>query len=221
MTVTVLIVDDHPVVRSGLRAVLESAGSASQNGHAEGTGSAGAVSVIGEAATGEAAISLAEQLRPDVVLCDLRLGDGIDGIQTTAQLRALDPAPAVIILTTFDRDAEILGAIEAGAAGYLLKDVAPEVIVEGIVRAASGDMYLTPEIASRVIKGMRDPLPKLTDREIEVLRHLATGAANKEIARALFVTEATVKSHVAHIFTKLGVDSRSRAIHTARETGLI
>ena len=179
------------------------------------------VAVVGEAATGEAAIALAEHLRPDVVLCDLRLGSGIDGIQTTAALRALDPAPAVLILTTFDRDAEILGAIEAGAAGYLLKDVAPETIVEGIERAAAGDMFLTPDIASRVLKGMRDPLPKLTEREVEVLRLLATGAANREVARALFVTEATVKSHVAHIFTKLDVDSRSRAIHRAGEMGLI
>ena len=206
MTITVLLVDDHPVVRSGLRAVLD-------------TGET--VRIVGEAATGEEAIALAGHLHPDVVLCDLRLGDGIDGIQTTAALRALDPAPAVLILTTFDRDAEILGAIEAGAAGYLLKDVAPEAIIDGIRRAAAGDMVLAPELASRVLKGMRSPLPKLTDREIEVLRLLATGAANQEIARALFVTEATVKSHLAHIFTKLGVDSRSRAIHLARETGLI
>jgi len=206
VSVTVLIVDDHPVVRSGLRAVLDA--------------DAG-VQVIGEAATGEEAVTLATHLRPDVVLCDLRLGAGIDGIQTTAALRALEPAPAVLILTTFDRDAEVLGAIEAGAAGYLLKDVAPSAILAGIQRAARGDTVLTPELASRVLKGLRDPLPKLTEREIEVLRHLAEGAANKEIARALYVTEATVKSHLAHIFTKLGVDSRSRAIHQARERGLI
>ncbi|GAA5145350.1 response regulator transcription factor [Microbacterium pseudoresistens] len=202
---TVLLVDDHPVVRSGLRAVLES----------------DAVQVVGEAATGEEAITLAGHLHPDVVLCDLRLGDGIDGIQTTAALRALDPAPAVLILTTFDRDAEILGAIEAGAAGYLLKDVAPEVIAEGIQRAAAGDLFLAPDLATRVLRGMRNPPPRLTDREIEVMRLLANGSSNKEIARALFVTEATVKSHLAHIFTKLDVDSRSRAIHVARETGLL
>lgn len=205
MTTTVLLVDDHPVVRSGLRAVLDT----------------GPVRVVGEAATGEEAITLAAHLRPDVVLCDLRLGAGIDGIQTTAALRALDPAPAVLILTTFDRDAEILGAIEAGAAGYLLKDVAPDVIIEGIQRAAGGDLFLAPELATRVLKGMRSPLSKLTDREVEVLQLLATGGANKEIARTLFVTEATVKTHISHIFTKLGVDSRSRAIHIAQETGLI
>lgn len=205
MTTTVLLVDDHPVVRSGLRAVLESDD----------------VHVVGEAATGEEAITLAGLLRPDVVLCDLRLGAGIDGIQTTVALRALSEPPAVLILTTFDRDAEILGAIEAGAAGYLLKDVDPSVIAQGIQRAAAGDMVLSPDLASRVLNGMRNPLPKLTEREVEVLSLLATGAANREIARSLFVTEATVKSHIAHIFTKLGVDSRARAIHVAQETGLI
>ncbi|MEI7059070.1 response regulator transcription factor [Nocardioides sp. CCNWLW239] len=203
---TVLLVDDHPVVRSGLRAVIDAGD---------------AVRVVGEAATGEEAIALAAELSPDVVLCDLRLGSGIDGIRTTSALRALDPAPAVLILTTFDRDAEVLGAIEAGAAGYLLKDVDPEVIVEGIRRAAAGETVLAPDLAARVLKGMRSLRPRLTDRETEVLRHLARGATNREIARTLFVTEATVKSHLAHIFTKLDVDSRSRAIHVAQETGLI
>ncbi|WP_110589264.1 response regulator [Microbacterium suaedae] len=202
---TVLLVDDHPVVRSGLRAVLE----------------VDTVHVVGEAATGEEAVVLADHLHPDVVLCDLRLGAGIDGIQTTAALRALDPAPAVLVLTTFDRDAEILGAIEAGASGYLLKDVAPDVIVDGILRAAKGETFLAPDLATRVLNGLRNPLPRLTSREVEVLRHMATGAANKDIARALFVTEATVKSHIAHIFTKFDVDSRSRAVHLAQETGLI
>ena len=177
---TVLLVDDHPVVRSGLRAVLDAAET---------------LQIVGEAATGEEALALAAHLRPDVVLCDLR--------------------------PTFERDAEILGAIEAGAAGYLLKEVDPDVIIDGIQRAAAGDTVLAPDLASRVLKGMRSPLPRLTDREIDVLRLLATGSANKEIARALFVTEATVKSHLVHIFTKLGVDSRSRAIHVAQETGLI
>lgn len=206
MTTTVLLVDDHPVVRSGLRAVLDTGG---------------AIKIVGEAATGEEAITLTSHLKPDVVLCDLRLGDGIDGIQTTAALRALDPAPAVLILTTFDRDSEILGAIEAGAAGYLLKDVAPEVIIEGLQRAAAGEVFLSPDLASRVMKGMSKPTPKLTDRELEVLRLLVQGVTNQEIARALFVTEATVKTHLTHIFTKLDVDSRSRAILLAKETGLV
>lgn len=205
MSVTVLLVDDHPVVRSGLRAVLAASG----------------LEIVGEAGTGEEAIALAGHLRPDVVLCDLRLGEGLDGIATTARIRALTPPPAVLMLTTFDRDAEILGAIEAGAAGYLLKDVAPEVIVEAIERVAAGGMYLPPELAARVLQGMRQPLPKLTERELEVLRQVATGAANKEVAKALFVSEATVKSHLVHIFTKLAVDSRARAIRVAQETGLL
>ena len=211
MSITVLLVDDHPVVRSGLRTVLDDAE----------LGDGQTLRVVGEAATGEEALTLSSHLEPDVVLCDLRLGAGIDGIQTTAALRALPHPPAVLILTTFDRDAEILGAIEAGAAGYLLKDVAPEAIADGIRRAAAGDVVLGPELATRVLRGMRNPLPRLTSREVEVLRQLATGASNKEIARALFVTEATVKSHIAHILTKLDVDSRSRAIHVAQETGLI
>lgn len=206
MPVSVLLVDDHPVVRAGLRAVLETAAD---------------VTVIGEAATGEEAVTLSARLRPDVVLCDLRLGAGIDGVATTAALRAENPAPAVLILTTFDRDAQLLGAIEAGAAGYLLKDVPPEQIIEAIRAASRGELVLAPELATRVVGGIRNRVPRLTDREIDVLRHLATGISNKEIARALVVTEATVKSHLVHIFTKLGVDSRARAIHVARETGLI
>lgn len=206
MTVTVLLVDDHPVVRTGLRAVVDA-----------GTD----VRVVGEAATGEEAVALTGHLHPDVVLCDLRLGDGMDGIATTRALRAMTPAPAVLILTTFDRDAEILAAIEAGAAGYLLKDVPPDAIIDAIGTAARGGTYLPAALASRVVSGIRTPRPKLTAREVDVLRLLATGASNKEIARTLFVAEATVKSHLVHIFTKLGVDSRSRAIHVARETGLL
>lgn len=206
MTIEILLVDDHPVVRSGLRAVLEASTD---------------LRVVGEAASGEEAVALAEHLRPDVVLCDLRLGDGMDGIAATAALRELEPAPAVLILTTFDRDAEILGAIEAGAAGYLLKDVAPAAIVDGIRRAATGDTVLEPALAARVIQGIRNPPPRLTDRERDVLRLLATGASNREMSKALFVTEATVKSHLVHIFTKLEVDSRSRAVHVARERGLL
>lgn len=206
MTINVLLVDDHPVVRSGLRAVPDS-----QDG----------VQVVGEAAPGEETLALTVHLRPDVVLCDLRLGEGIDGIETTARLRRLEPAPAVLILTTYDRDAEILGAIEAGAAGYLLKDVNPGVILDGIKRAAAGETVLAPELQSRVLKGMREPLPRLTERETEVLRLLSTGSTNREIARTLFVAEATVKSHIAHICTKLGVDSRSKAVHAAQQAGLI
>jgi DNA-binding NarL/FixJ family response regulator len=206
MTLSVLIVDDHPIVRTGLRALLDDRDD---------------VRIVGEAASGEEAVVLAAHLQPDVVLCDLRLGAGMDGVQTTAALRSLDPAPAVVILTTFDRDAEILAAIEAGAAGYLLKDVAPATIVVALRQAAAGQMVLTPELTQRVVEGMRRPRVELTDREMDVLRHLDTGASNREIAAALFVTEGTVKTHLVHIFAKLDADSRSRALAVARETGLL
>ena len=145
----------------------------------------------------------------------------MDGVSTTAALRRLIPAPAVLILTTFDRDADILRAIEAGAAGYLLKDVAPDTIFEAIRTAERGEMVLAPELATRIMPGMRNPAPRLTERELEVLHQLALGASNKEIAKTLFVSEATVKSHLVHIFTKLGVESRARAIHVAGESGLL
>ena len=202
----VLLVDDHPIVRAGLRSLFVGVPD---------------VEIVGEAATGEEAVVLTQHLHPDVVLCDLRLGEGMDGIATTAALRALDPAPAVIILTTFDRDAEVLGAIEAGAAGYLLKDVSPATILTAIRRAADGETVLSAELSARVVQVMRSPRIKLTDRELEVLRLLDTGASNREIAKSLFVTEATVKTHLVHIFEKLDVDSRSRAIASARDTGLL
>ena len=204
--VRVLLVDDHPIVRAGVRSLLDRRDD---------------VEVVGEAASGEEAVVLARHLRPDVVLCDLRLGEGMDGVQTTAELRAQHPSPAVIILTTFDRDAEILGAIEAGAAGYLLKDVDPDTIVQAIRRAAAGELVLTPELTARVVQVMRAPRVRLTGRELDVLRLLETGSSNREMAKTLFVTEATVKTHLVHIFEKLGADSRARAIAIAHDTGLL
>ncbi len=201
-----IVVDDHPIVRAGMRSLFPLDGP---------------VEVVGEAATGEEALTLARHVRPDVVLCDLRLGDGIDGVETTRRLRALDPAPAVVILTTFDRDVEILRAVEAGAAGYLLKDARSEEITSAIRRAAAGEIVLSPELTARMVQVMRAPRVRLTDREIEVLGLLETGASNREIAKTLFVTEATVKTHLVHLFDKLGVDSRSRAVAVAREGGLL
>ncbi|MDR7114011.1 DNA-binding NarL/FixJ family response regulator [Microbacterium trichothecenolyticum] len=202
----VLIADDHPIVRAGVRALFA--------GHPD-------IDVVGEAASGEEAVTLARHLAPDVVLCDLRMGEGMDGVAATAEMRALIPAPAVIILTTFDRDAEILGAIEAGASGYLLKDAPPDAIARAVREAAAGRLALTPELSERVVQVLRAPRVRLTDREKEVLRLLDTGASNPQIAKALFVTEATVKTHLVHIFAKLGVDSRSRAVAVARERGLL
>lgn len=201
-----ILVDDHPIVRAGMRSLFPEGGS---------------VEVVGEAATGEEAIALARHLQPDVVLCDLRLGEGIDGVETTRRLRAIDPAPVVVILTTFDRDAEILQAVEAGAAGYLLKDAPAEEITSAIRRAAAGELVLSPELTARMVHVMRAPRVRLTDREVDVLRLLDTGASNREIAKSLFVTEATVKTHLVHLFDKLGVDSRARAVAVARERGLL
>ncbi|WP_336627048.1 MULTISPECIES: response regulator transcription factor [unclassified Microbacterium] len=202
----VMLVDDHPIVRAGMRSLFPAGGD---------------VDVVGEASTGEEAIALARHLHPDVVLCDLRLGAGIDGVETTRQLRGLNAPPAVVILTTFDRDAEILGAVEAGAAGYLLKDTPAEQITAAIRDAAAGRVVLSPELTARMVQVMRTPRVKLTDRELEVLRLLESGASNRDIAKTLFVTEATVKTHLVHVFDKLGVDSRSRAVATARETGIL
>lgn len=202
----VLIADDHPIVRAGVRSLFA--------GQSD-------IEVVGEAATGEEAVALTRHQRPQVVLCDLRMGEGMDGVATTAALRALDPAPAVVILTTFDRDAEILGAIEAGAAGYVLKDAPPETIVRAVRDAAAGRLALTPELSARVVEVLRAPRVRLTDRELDVLRLLATGASNPQIAKSLFVTEATVKTHLVHIFGKLGVDTRSRAVAVAQERGIL
>lgn len=210
MTISVVIIDDHPVVRTGLRAALlaTNPSSASQE-----------IQVVGEAATGEEALTLVAALAPDVVLCDLRLGAGMDGIEITRRLRALTPAPAVLILTTFDTTNDIMRAIEAGAAGYLLKDTNPSDIATAIATIAAGGTVLPPKIAQRMMGALHSP--KLTARETEVVRLLATGATNQDIARTLVVTEATVKSHLVRIFTKLDVDNRSRAVAIARDLGII
>ncbi|HCG56083.1 MULTISPECIES: response regulator transcription factor [Brevibacterium] len=206
MTIRVILVDDHPVVRAGLRSVIDAPDH---------------IAVVGEASSGEEALAVVDELEPDVVMCDLRLGEGIDGIEVTKRLNARPTKPAVLILTTFDNDAEIVAALNAGAAGYLLKDINPEDISTAIEKASRGETYLPPEISSKVIAAMRNPGPKLTRREREVVKLLATGASNAQIAQELFVTEATVKSHLVNVFTKLGVDSRSRAIRVAEDQGLV
>lgn len=206
MNPRVVLIDDHPVVRAGMRAVLDAQSD---------------VTVIGEAATGEQGVAIAAALAPDVVLCDLRLGDGIDGIETTARLRALPEPPAVIILSTFDRDADIVRAIEAGAAGYLLKDAPTTRIVAALREASAGRFVTDPDLARRVNAVRRAPRVTLTARERDVLAHLAAGASNRDIARALFIAEATVKTHIVHILDKLDADSRGRAVSIARERGLL
>ncbi|NUU04913.1 response regulator transcription factor [Leifsonia sp. C5G2] len=202
----VLIADDHPVVRAGLRALLTAADD---------------VTVVGEAATPEEAVALAEQLTPELVLMDLQFGEADTGADATRRIRALDAAPYVLVLTNYDTDGDILGAVEAGASGYLLKDAPPHELVAAVRAAARGESALAPAIAGRLLARMRAPQVSLSAREIEVLQLVAEGASNGEIGARLHVTDATVKSHLVHVFSKLGVGSRTAAVAEARGLGIL
>ncbi|GAA5010754.1 response regulator [Streptomyces hyderabadensis] len=215
--VRILVCDDHVVVRAGLLALLDSAPG---------------IEVVGEAGTGEEALALAARLAPDVVLMDLQLGAGIDGVETTRRLTAdtgttgtgttgTGRAPHVLVLTTYDTDADITRAIEAGATGYLLKAERPEELFAAIHAAARGRTALSGPVAGRVMANLRRPRPALTDRERDILAQLATGLGNREIARALFISEATVKTHLRRIYDKLGVDTRAGAVAVAKEQRLL
>ncbi|AKZ56478.1 Transcriptional regulatory protein LiaR [Streptomyces ambofaciens ATCC 23877] len=205
--VRILVCDDHVVVRAGLLALLDSAPG---------------IEVVGEAGTGEEALALAARLAPDVVLMDLQLGEGIDGVETTRRLTAASGGPPhVLVLTTYDTDADITRAIEAGATGYLLKAERPEELFAAIHAAAQGRTALSGPVASRVMANLRSPRPSLTDRERDILAQLATGLGNREIARALFISEATVKTHLRRVYDKLGVDTRAGAVAVAKERRLL
>ncbi|GGX56034.1 response regulator [Streptomyces fructofermentans] len=204
--VRLLVCDDHAVVRAGLLALL---------------GSEPGIEVVGQAGTGEEALALAARLTPDVVLMDLQLGAGIDGVETTRRLTASHGAPHVLVLTTYDTDADITRAIEAGATGYLLKAERPEELFAAIHAAAQGRTTLSPPVASRVMANLRAPRPTLTDREHDILAQLARGLGNRDIARALFISEATVKTHLGRIYDKLGVDTRAGAVAVAKERRLL
>lgn len=206
MPITVLLVDDHPVMRTELRGLLK---------HGDD------VLVVGEAASGEEAIVLARHLAPDVVLCDLCLGTGIDGIQTAAALRAHPQGPAVIVLTTFADDEKILRAIDAGACGYLLKDVSPTTIISSIKEAATGGTISASEVPHKVSEETGPRWSLLTERELEILRLLDTEASHREIADELFISEATVKVHLVHILSKLCVENLADALSRARDTGML
>ncbi|MFJ8110916.1 response regulator [Streptomyces sp. NPDC096132] len=205
--VRLLLCDDHAVVRAGLRALLSSA---------EG------IEVVGEAGGGEEALALAARLRPDVVLMDLQLGEGMDGVTAIRRLTAEGSAGSrVLVLTMFDTDADITRAIEAGATGYLLKAERPEELFTAIRSAASGRTALSPPVADRLLARMRSPAPTLSEREHEILGQLARGLGNREIARALFISEATVKTHLGRIYGKLGVETRAGAVAVAKERRLL
>ncbi|MEV4333233.1 response regulator transcription factor [Streptomyces sp. NPDC049597] len=205
MTVRILLCDDHAVVRAGLLALL---------------GSEGDIEVVGEAGSGEEAVAMAAKLAPDVVLMDLQLGPGIDGVEATRRIAS--PDVHVLVLTTYDTDADITRAIEAGATGYLLKAERPEELFAAIRAAAEGRTALSAPVAGRVMDRMRGAAgPTLTERERDILGQLARGLGNREIARALFISEATVKTHLGRIYAKLGVDTRAGAVAVAKEQRLL
>lgn len=206
-TVRVLIADDHAVVRTGLRALLASDPT---------------IEVVADVARAEAAVERCRIGDVDVALMDLRFaGDAAAGVRATSLLRALPDPPQVLVLTSHDTDADILGAIEAGACGYLLKDADPDELLGAVRAAAAGEGALSPTVAARLMGRLRAPQPRLTDREVDVLRAVATGATNRQAAAALHMSEATVKTHLSHSFQKLGATSRTAAVARAADLGLI
>jgi DNA-binding NarL/FixJ family response regulator len=209
--VRVLLVDDHPVVRAGLRAMLT---------EFEG------ISITAEAADGKAALKELSRLAVlgdavDVVLMDLQMGAGMDGVAATAAIRKLAAPPPVLILTTYDTDADILAAVEAGASGYMLKDAPPEQIRQAVFAAAAGETVLAPKAAALLMNRITNPGTSLTPREVQLLELLATGLSNRAIAKQVFISEATVKTHLVHIYGKLGVDNRTAAIAAATQRRII
>lgn len=198
-----MIVDDHPVVRDGLRGMFDQVAD---------------IEVVAEASDGFEALAMARRTRPDVVLMDLRM-PGLDGLGAIQRLRADHPQIKVIVLTTYDTDADVTRAMAAGVAGYLLKDTPREELHRAVRTAAAGGAVLAPSVAHALIH--RPPAPEPSPRELQVLRLVARGSANKEIARALLISETTVKTHLKHVFAKLGVDSRAAAVAVALERGLI
>lgn len=204
--IRLLVVDDHPVVRAGMVAVL---------------GEEPDLEVVGEAGNGAEALALVPRLTPDVVLMDLRM-PVMDGAEATARLRSMPAAPQVLVLTTYDTDADIVRAVEAGARGYLLKDAPTSVLTDAIRRAARGETVLAPPVAARLADRLRTPAgPEVTGREVEVLSLVARGLSNAEVGRQLFIGEATVKTHLLRAFAKLGVQDRTAAVAEAHRRGLI
>ena len=205
-TIHILVIDDHPVVREGLAGMLA--------GQPD-------FEVVGMAADGETAVTLHRSLSPDVSLMDLRM-PGLDGVGAIKAIKTQQPAAHILVLTTYDSDADILRAIEAGATGYLLKDTPREELFRAIRAAARGESVLAPTVAARLMTRMRAPAEEnLSAREIEVLQLVAKGASNKEAGKALHISTATVKTHLIHIYNKLGVDDRTAAVTTALEKGII
>lgn len=204
--IRLLIVDDHPVVRDGLRGMF--------------TGDPD-FEVVGEARDGAEALALAAHSRPDVVLMDLRM-PGMDGVTAIGRLVGSGSTAKVLVLTTYDTDADVLPAIEAGATGYLLKDAPREELVRAVRAAARGEAVLSPSVAGRLMGRLRAPAEEpLSHRELEVLAMVAKGTSNREAAARLFISEATVKTHLLHVYAKLGVNDRAAAVAVAYDRGLL
>lgn len=204
--IRVLVADDHPIVRSGITSVL----STQQD-----------FEVVGDASNGADAVRLAAQLVPDLVLMDLRMPT-LNGVDATTEILRTHPATRVVVLTTYATDGEVLRAIEAGAVGYLLKDVPHEELFRALRSVARGERYLASFVTERLMAQWQQPArTTLTERELDVLRCVARGAPNKEIAATLRITEPTVKAHLVHIFEKLGVENRTAAVRIGVERGLL
>jgi NarL family two-component system response regulator LiaR len=201
-TISVLLIDDHQVVRQGLRDFLE------LDDHIE---------VVGEASSGEEGVKLASELLPDVVLMDLVMPGGIDGVEATRRLKATSPSSRIIVLTSFSDDNKIFPAIKAGAISYLLKDVSPEELAQAIYAAQRNEAVLHPDVATRLMqefstpRSADPPVEQLTERELDVLRLIARGKSNKEIADTLVISEKTVKTHVSNLLSKLHLADRTQA----------
>jgi DNA-binding NarL/FixJ family response regulator len=205
-TTRVLLVDDHPVVREGLRGMINAEDD---------------LTVVGEAGSGAEAVALAESLRPDVILMDLRMPD-VDGVTATERILAASPSIRIVVVTTYESDADILRAVEAGAAGYLLKDASRVELADAVRDAARGKTVLAPSVADRLVRFVRQPASvSLSSREVEVLGLVAKGTTNAEIGRALHISEATVKTHLLRAFNKLDVSDRTAAVTTAMALGLL
>lgn len=204
--IRLVLADDHPVVRAGLRALLAVEPD---------------LEIVAEAGSPDEAVALAESGGVDVVLMDLRFGTTDTGADATRRIRALPRPPRVLVLTNYDTDADILAAVEAGASGYLLKDAPPDELVAAVRAAAAGESALAPTVATRLLERMQRPQVSLSKRETEVLDLVASGRSNTQVAADLFVSEATVKSHLVRIFAKLDVTSRTAAVAAARRSGVI
>ncbi len=204
--IRVMLVDDHPVVREGLRGMLEAEPD---------------LTVVSEAGSGEEAVAVARTVEADVILMDLRMRD-LDGVGATERILTEHPSTKVVVLTTYETDADILRAVEAGAAGYLLKDASRADLANAIRAAARGETVLAPSVAGRLVDRVRKPVRQsLSAREVEVLRFVAKGLTNADIGRALHISEATVKTHLLRAFAKLEVSDRTAAVTTAMSLGLL